>query len=81
MVRRVLSARWMTLEHPAHLRFEIRATAFCHQMVRSIVGTMIQVGAGGLHAGDVMSIMRARNRGRAATLAPPHGLMLWEVGY
>ena len=46
MVRRVLSARWSELDDPAHLRFEIRATAFCHQMVRSIVGTLVDVGLG-----------------------------------
>jgi tRNA pseudouridine38-40 synthase len=89
MSRYVMLARWSDVsdefaclaDGQRVLRFDIRANAFCHQMVRAIVGTMIQVGAGGLHAGDMMSIMRARNRGRAATLAPPHGLMLWEVGY
>jgi tRNA pseudouridine38-40 synthase len=63
------------------LRFDIRANAFCHQMVRSIVGMMIQVGTGALHAGQIRGIMLARNRSRAASLAPPHGLCLWEVGY
>ena len=46
MVRRVLSARWRQLDDPGHLRFEIRANAFCHQMVRSIVGTLVDVGLG-----------------------------------
>ncbi|MEZ5219482.1 MAG: hypothetical protein R2715_23530 [Ilumatobacteraceae bacterium] len=31
-------------EQPELLRFEIRFTAFCHQMVRSIVGTLVDVG-------------------------------------
>ena len=46
LVRRVLSARWTELDDARHLRFEIRATAFCHQMVRSIVGTLVDVGIG-----------------------------------
>lgn len=89
MHRRVFSARWtdVTAEMDAFgggqrlLRFEIRANAFCHQMVRSIVGMMIDIGHGKKHAGDVRTIMRAKDRTAAATLAPAHGLSLWEVGY
>ena len=81
MVRRVLELGWTRLDDSPMLRFEIRATAFCHQMVRSIVGTMVDVGLGRLTAGDVTAILRARDRSAAATVAPPHGLVLWEVGY
>ena len=63
------------------LRFEIRANAFCHQMVRSIVGTLVEVGLGRRRAGDPLGILRARDRAAAGQLAPPHGLCLWEVGY
>ncbi|HRE01936.1 MAG TPA: hypothetical protein PLV68_11605, partial [Ilumatobacteraceae bacterium] len=63
------------------LRFEIRANAFCQQMVRSIVGMMIDVGTGVRHAGEVRGIMRARDRRGAPRLAPAHGLCLWDVGY
>lgn len=63
------------------IRFEIRANAFCHQMVRSIVGTMIDVGLGRFHAGELTGILRARDRSAAGQVAPPHGLVLWEVGY
>lgn len=84
MVRRVLEADW-SVEPAWHdrpvLRFEIRATAFCHQMVRSIVGTLVDVGLGRLHAGEVRSILLSRDRARAGQVAPPHGLCLWEVGY
>ena len=63
------------------LRYEIRAGAFCWQMVRSIVGTLVAVGTGKLRPGDVMAILRARDREAAGPLAPPRGLCLWEVGY
>ena len=63
------------------LRFEIRANAFCHQMVRSIVGLLVDVGRGRRRAGDVLGILRARDRALVGQLAPPHGLCLWEVGY
>ncbi|TPW16373.1 MAG: truA [Acidimicrobiaceae bacterium] len=71
----------MPSEYGELLRFEIRANAFCHQMVRSIVGTMIDVGHGKLHAGDVRAILLRRQRSAAGQVAPPDGLTLWEVGY
>jgi tRNA pseudouridine38-40 synthase len=83
MTRRVLSAAWHEVpgDVPGLLRFEIRATAFCHQMVRSIVGTLVEVGTGKRHAGDVRGILLRRDRAAAGQVAPPQGLVLWEVGY
>lgn len=83
LVRRVLDASWREVpgDVPGLLRFEIRATAFCHQMVRSIVGTLVDCGLGRLHAGDVRSILLRRDRTAAGQVAPPQGLVLWEVGY
>lgn len=84
MTRRVMLARWSEVpnDHGAGLlRFEIRANAFCHQMVRSIVGTMVDAGSGRLHAGEVRGILLAKDRRAAGQVAPPHGLCLWEVGY
>ena len=84
MTRRVMLARWseVSTDYGAGLlRFEIRANAFCHQMVRAIVGTMVDAGAGRLHAGDMRGILLARDRQAAGQVAPPHGLCLWEVGY
>jgi tRNA pseudouridine38-40 synthase len=80
-VRRVISARWCALDDLGHLRFEIRANAFCHQMVRSIVGTLVDVGMGKASPGDVRGILLARDREAAGQVAPPYGLVLWEVGY
>jgi tRNA pseudouridine38-40 synthase len=81
--RRVLSAEWRAVDsdYGPLLRFEIRANAFCHQMVRSLVGTMVDIGAGKFHAGEMRSILLRRERVAAGQVAPPQGLTLWEVGY
>jgi tRNA pseudouridine38-40 synthase len=81
LVRRVLEARWSHLDDERHLRFDIRATSFCHQMVRSIVGTLVDVGLGKASPGDVRGILVARDRDAAGQVAPPYGLVLWDVGY
>lgn len=80
LVRDVRSARWEQVDEHT-LRFWIEASSFCHQMVRSIVGTLVEVGAGRMHAGDLTGILRARDRQHAGPVAPPHGLTLWEVRY
>ncbi len=64
-----------------HLRFEIQATAFCHQMVRSIVGTVVAAGQGRVQPGDIRGILLAETGAQAAQIAPGHGLCLWEVEY
>src|SRR3954454_1594527 len=80
LVRRVHDARWCD-DGDGLLRFEIEAGSFCHQMVRSIVGTMGAVGSGRVRAGDVADIIRSGARSRAGDLAPPQGLTLWSVTY
>lgn len=80
MTRRVRDARWHDLGDGV-LRFDIEAGAFCQQMVRSIVGTLVEVGLGKRRAGDVRGILAARDRRYAGDLAPAHGLCLWEVLY
>lgn len=80
MTRRLLDARWKD-EGDGVLRFWIEANAFCHQMVRSIVGTVVEVGLGKRTPADVALALRARDRAAAGPVAPPHGLCLWEVRY
>jgi tRNA pseudouridine38-40 synthase len=80
MTRRVLSARWCATS-PELLCFDIRATAFCQQMVRSIVGLMVEIGRGRRRAGEVAAILRAGDRNGVGQLAPPRGLCLWSVDY
>lgn len=63
------------------LRFEIAGSAFCHQMVRSIVGTMVDVGLGRIAPTSMATIVDACSREAAGGVAPPTGLILWHVGY
>jgi tRNA pseudouridine38-40 synthase len=80
LVRRVLRAGWSDLGC-SRLCFEIEASSFCQQMVRSIVGTLVEVGMGRMKAGELNSVLAARNRAAAGPVAPAHGLCLWAVEY
>jgi tRNA pseudouridine38-40 synthase len=63
------------------VRITSRANAFIQQMVRSLVGTLAQVGEGKREAAEVPEILAARDRGAAGPVAPPHGLCLVSVEY
>lgn len=80
LVRHVLRAEWCD-KGDGVLEFEIEATAFCHNMVRSIVGTLVDVGLGRRTAAYVRQLLVARDRAGAPRVAPPQGLMLWAVTY
>jgi tRNA pseudouridine38-40 synthase len=62
---------------------EIRAVAdaFLHQMVRSLVGSLVAVGEGKLDASRIPEMLAARDRSAAGPLAPPQGLTLERVSY
>lgn len=79
-VRRVLRSSWFDVGDGI-LHYEVRATAFCQQMVRAIVGTLVDVGLGKRRPGEMLTILRACDRAAAGPLAPPEGLCLREVGY
>ncbi len=78
--RRVLDAAW-TRPTPDEFHFSITATSFCHQMVRSVVGTMVEVGLGRRSAGDLTRVIASADRSQAGRLAPAEGLYLTEVAY
>jgi tRNA pseudouridine38-40 synthase len=80
LVRQVRRAGWTDLGEGV-LHFEIEANAFCHQMIRSMVGTLVEVGSARKHAGELLGILAGRDRSKASPLAPPHGLCLWAVSY
>jgi tRNA pseudouridine38-40 synthase len=57
----------------------VEGTAFMHNMVRILVGTMVDVGRGRLDPGAVAAAIAARDRRVAGTTAPSHGLVLEQV--
>lgn len=63
------------------VRIVVRANAFIQQMVRSIAGTLIQVGEGRRSPDDLPGIVEARDRAAAGPVAAPHGLCLVAVEY
>ena len=65
----------------ALLCVEIEATAFLKNMVRVIVGTLVDVGRGRRHATEMATILASGDRGRAGPTAPPTGLFLVRVHY
>jgi tRNA pseudouridine38-40 synthase len=80
-VRILHELSWIRLDDSPLLRFEIDGSAFCHQMVRSIVGTTVDVGLGRIDAVAMPEILAAKDRSAAGAVAPPTGLVLWHVDY
>lgn len=64
-----------------HVLFEIRANAFLRSMVRTIVGTLVEIGLGKRPVSEMAEILCSRDRRRAGRTAPPQGLCLVEVEY
>lgn len=63
------------------LKFTISADRFLRNMVRSIVGTMVEIGNEKFPPEHLRSIIEAKNRNTAGTSAPAQGLFLVDVGY
>lgn len=61
--------------------FIIRADRFLRNMVRAVVGTLVDVGRKKISLSDFQDIISAKNRCAAGTSMPPQGLFLWDVTY
>ncbi|MFZ1411001.1 MAG: tRNA pseudouridine(38-40) synthase TruA [Micropruina sp.] len=59
----------------------VRADAFCHSMVRSLVGALVAVGTGQRDTDWLVELLRRRVRAGEINVMPAHGLVLEEVGY
>jgi len=59
----------------------VRADAFCHNMVRALVGCLVAVGEGRRDAAWAAGVLAGRQRDPAVSVVQPHGLTLEEVGY
>ena len=78
--RNVLDAAWKA-ETEAILSFEVEADAFMRNMVRALVGTMLEVAAGRREQANFAELLEGRPRPQAGETAPAHALFLIEVKY
>lgn len=76
----ILEANW-TDDGNGELRFVITANRFLRNMVRAIVGTMIDIGLGKYPPADIRKVILAKDRSVAGTSAPPQGLYLTKIEY
>ncbi len=79
-IREVRSAVW-SRRRPDLLAFDVEASSFCHQMVRSLVALLVEVGRERVVPDAVAGILATRDREVAKGAAPPHGLTLVRVDY
>ena len=87
--RHVISAQWerladtwqMSPERAPVVRFTIRATSFCHNMVRSLTSTLVAIGQGKLPENEVSTRLLSHQRLHLPAPAPAGGLSLVRVGY
>jgi tRNA pseudouridine38-40 synthase len=78
-VRIIYSAGWQ--QEGERFTFDVVGNAFLRSMVRSLVGTMLQVGMGRWPVARVAEVLASRDRGLAAAPAPACGLCLMKVEY
>ena len=79
-VRELLSLSWARPE-PGVAEATVIADAFCHSMVRALVGALLKVGEGARPTSWPAQVLMARVRDPAVSVVPPHGLCLEEVRY
>jgi tRNA pseudouridine38-40 synthase len=76
---KITEARWEL--HEDDLVFTITADRFLRNMVRAIVGTLLEIGKGKLKPADMRNIIEAKDRSRAGFSVPAQGLFLEKVVY
>jgi len=81
-VRTVRRIEWRGGSDPGDpLTMQIEGDGFLRHMVRSIAGTLAEIGLGRWRAEEMAAILASKDRARAGTTAPPSGLILREVLY
>jgi tRNA pseudouridine38-40 synthase len=79
-LRRVTAAGWRRAADGT-LVFEISGDGFLRHMVRSLAGTLVEIGQGRRDPDDLARLLASRDRARAGRTAPPQGLFLVKVEY
>ncbi|WP_024356796.1 tRNA pseudouridine synthase A [Leucobacter chironomi] len=79
-VRDLLCFEWRETEDGAYAA-RIEADAFCHSMVRALVGAVVAVGSGRIGRDELVALRDARERSSRFTVMPAHGLSLEEIAY
>lgn len=77
---RIMRAGWEESPEGVY-RFTIRADRFLRNMVRALVGTLVDVGRGRYDVEEFRAIVESRDLSRASGSAPAEGLYLWDVAY
>ncbi|GAB4575877.1 MAG: tRNA pseudouridine(38-40) synthase TruA [Anaerolineae bacterium] len=80
-VRTVLRSEFAWGQPGERCRYTITANAFLQRMVRSIMGTLVEVGRGAMDCEMFAAVLAAADRSQAGPSAPPHGLTLVSVEY
>jgi len=75
----IMKAEWVIID--GELRFTIQADRFLRNMVRAIVGTLINIGIGKIEVEELHTIIQSKNRSNAGFSVPAHALYLTEVAY
>lgn len=80
-VREMTAASWVQGHDSGILEFSITGTGFLRYMVRSLVGTLVQVGMGRITPSQFLDILKSCLRSRSGPTAPANGLCLKSVEY
>ncbi|QXP59791.1 tRNA pseudouridine(38-40) synthase TruA [Olleya sp. HaHaR_3_96] len=75
----IMKAEWQLMDNELH--FTIKADRFLRNMVRAIVGTLINIGVGKMEVDELHTIIKSKNRSNAGFSVPAQGLYLTEVAY
>lgn len=76
---KIIQAHWT--QHGPHLIFTVKADRFLRNMVRAMVGTLLEVGLGKMDLSAFRSVIERKDRGAAGLSVPAHGLFLTEIAY
>jgi tRNA pseudouridine38-40 synthase len=80
-VRRIHGSEWIFDAEQKMLVYRVRGNGFLHHMVRTLVGTFLEVGRGNRAQTEIPLILAARTREQAGPTAPARGLFLVSVEY